>query len=437
MTTSSQLYGFEGEAMKEYEVREPVYGFIKFNEWEREIINHRVFQRLRRIRQLALTDMVYPGAVHTRFEHSLGVMHLATKMYNAIIGDDTNKQILKDNLDYIEAGLQRDKQVVRFAALLHDVGHAPFSHASESILKKSSKTGKPYKHEDYTTALIRGPLRDAIETHNINKNFNINANEVADLIEGNPTTLRERVFWKIIIDSQLDADRGDYLLRDSLHSGVKYGVYDLDRLIVTLALGIDPETNDVTLGIKESGWHVAESLIIARYQMFTQVYFHKTRRAYDYMLQEAIKSTIKTLPPPDEIESYLKLDDHEIWHQMKKNDEVFWCNSIMTRNHLRLVYETREIPTVEDEEIVNKIKESLDLKSIWSWEDMAKNVWYKQNKDKGGREEIAIIGKDKSARPLSEYSKLVKNLGELRQIRLYVKLKDRDEAEKIIGMVKK
>lgn len=419
--------------MKEYEIRDPVYGFIKFNGWEKEIIDHPIFQRLRRIRQLALTDMVYPGAMHTRFEHSLGVMHLATRMYDAIISDNFNKQLLKEKLNYEASGLQRDRQLVRLAALLHDVGHVPFSHASENILKKNPKTKKPYKHEDYTTALINGPLRDVIEKHSINRtNYNITADDISGLIEGNPERLRERVFWKVIISSQLDADRGDYLLRDSYHSGVKYGIYDLDRLLVTIALGIDPETNDVILGVKEGGWHVAESLIIARYLMFSQVYFHKTRRAYDYMLQEALKSTVETLPSPNKIEAFLELDDYVMWHLMKNKNDNFWCNSIMTRNHLRSVYETGDFPTLEDEDMLNKIKAKLDSEGIWYLEDMAMNVWYKLNKDERGREEIMIIGRDKSTTPLLNYSRIVKNLGISRQIRLYIKPKDRENAEKVI-----
>lgn len=214
--------------MEKFEIRDPVHGFIKFNEWERKIINHPIFQRLRRIRQLALTDMVYPGAMHTRFEHSLGVMDLATEMYDAIIDDDSNRRLLKEELNYQEAGLERDRQLVRLAALLHDVGHAPFSHASEVIFEKNPETNEHFTHEDYTLALIKGPLREVIENHNINRtNFNIKAEQVAALIEGNPNLLGEKVFWKVIINSQLDADRGDYLLRDSLHSGVKYGIYDL------------------------------------------------------------------------------------------------------------------------------------------------------------------------------------------------------------------
>ncbi len=118
-----------------FKVRDPIYGFIPFSSWEKEIINHPVFQRLRRIKQLSFTEMVYPGAVHTRFEHSLGVMHLATKMYDAILENNLNKRVLSDQLCYEESGLKRDRQLVRLASLLHDVGHAPFSHTSESILK--------------------------------------------------------------------------------------------------------------------------------------------------------------------------------------------------------------------------------------------------------------------------------------------------------------
>ena len=146
--------------MKIHEIRDPVYGFIQLNEWEMQIIDHFAFQRLRRIRQLALTEMVYPGATHSRFEHSLGVMHLATLMYDAIVGNDKNKNILEERLNYNKAGLEKNKQLIRLAALLHDVGHAPFSHASGELMPTNSETGKPYKHENYTTAIIRSYLNE-------------------------------------------------------------------------------------------------------------------------------------------------------------------------------------------------------------------------------------------------------------------------------------
>src|SRR5436190_6166095 len=109
-----------------YEIRCPVHGFIRLNDWEMEIITQMPFQRLRRIRQLAWTDFVYPGAMHTRFEHSLGVMHIASQLYDSIVR--RSRKLLEDYYGYEEAGFKRDRALVRLAALLHDVGHSPFSH---------------------------------------------------------------------------------------------------------------------------------------------------------------------------------------------------------------------------------------------------------------------------------------------------------------------
>src|SRR6266702_8762092 len=114
---------------KSYEFRCPIHGFIVLNDWERAIINQPPFQRLRRIRQLAWTDQVYPGAMHTRFEHSLGVMHTASLLYDSIVRNA--RAVLHAELGYDEAGFARNRQLVRLAALVHDVGHSPFSHASE------------------------------------------------------------------------------------------------------------------------------------------------------------------------------------------------------------------------------------------------------------------------------------------------------------------
>ena len=119
---------------KTYEIRDPIHGFVTLNEWEKDIIDHPVFQRLRRIRQLSMTDMVYPGAMHTRFEHSLGVMHVATRMFDHI--RDRRLEFLKTELSFTEGGLEKDRVLVRLSSLLHDVGHAPFSHAAEGLMDK-------------------------------------------------------------------------------------------------------------------------------------------------------------------------------------------------------------------------------------------------------------------------------------------------------------
>jgi HD superfamily phosphohydrolase len=423
--------------MKIYEIRDSIYGFITFNDWEKEIINHPAFQRLRRIQQLSLTSMVYPGAIHTRFEHSLGVMQFATLLYDAIVNNDENEKILKDKLSYNEVGLKKDKQLIRLAALLHDVGHAPFSHATEEIMPINDQTGKPYRHEDYTTAIIKGPLKEAIENHQINKtNYNITAEEVAALIEGNVEILRDRIFWKVIISSQLDADKGDYLLRDSYCIGIKYGIYDHSRLINTIALGIDPESDEVVLGVDQDGWHVAESIVIARYQIFTQVYFHKTRRAYDYHIKEAMKTVLDNgkLPTPKDIDAFIRLDDYTAFALFRENDTDYNCKSILNRNHIRVVYHTPETPVELDEIENDGKKKKLEDNGIWFYEDTAEKPWYKLNGDDEEDKEIMIInGKDRKARPLSELSSLVSNMKGIRQLRIYVKFEDKEKAKEVLN----
>lgn len=428
------------DIIKKFEIRDPIYGFITLNEWEKEILNHPVFQRLRRIRQLSLTDMVYPGATHTRFEHSLGVMHLATLMYDAIISNEENKKILEEMLSYNEIGLKKDRQLVRLSSLLHDVGHAPFSHASEEIMPINGQTGKHHKHEDYTTAMIKGPLKSTIENNQINRNnFGITAEEVAGLIEGNAKILEDRIFWKVIISSQLDADRGDYLLRDSHHIGVKYGVYDHSRLINTLALGIEPESGEVVLGVDEGGWHVAEAVVIARYQLFTQVYFHKTRRAYDYHLKEAMKTVLNDgkLPSPDNINEFIGFDDFTVWELFKNNSENYNCKSILDRKHNKVVYYTPETPDESDEKEIEEKKKKLDDNNIWYYEDRAERLWYKLNGDNEEDKQVMIIKSgDKKARPLSNYSSIVSNMGRIKQMKIYVKKEDRLKAKEVLNNVK-
>jgi HD superfamily phosphohydrolase len=151
-----------------YEIRCPVYGFIMLSDWEREIISQPAFQRLRRIRQLAWTDYVYPGAMHTRFEHSLGAMHMATMIYRGIA--DRSRDILETDLGYNDAGLKRHEVLIRLAALFHDVGHSPFSHGAEELfpLIESADPTKRFRHEAYSAEIVRRCFADVIANHPAN-----------------------------------------------------------------------------------------------------------------------------------------------------------------------------------------------------------------------------------------------------------------------------
>jgi uncharacterized protein len=267
-----------------YEIRCPVYGFITISDWEREIISQPAFQRLRRIRQLAWTDYVYPGAMHSRFEHSLGVMHMATLLYRGVV--ERSKEILRSELGYNEDGLRRHELLVRLTALLHDVGHGPFSHAAEEVFPviREDDPTKGYRHEEYSAPIVRKYFAEVIAKHPANTNYGFTADDVADLLEGKPEA-GNAMFWRDLIDGQMDADRMDYLLRDSLHAGVDYGRYDWRRIIHTvMAAPGRGESGGPRIGVSEGGGHAAEGLILARYFMFTQVYFHKTRVILDHHL---------------------------------------------------------------------------------------------------------------------------------------------------------
>lgn len=422
-----------------YEIRDPIHGFVPFTEWERDIINHEVFQRLRRIRQLAWTEMVYPGAVHTRFEHSLGVMHTATRMFDRLANHSA--RLLQELGIERGTGLDRDRQLVRLAALLHDVGHSPFSHAGEDLMPLDPSTGKPYKHEQYSAAIIRELLRGVINDHRANESFSITADEVAELIEGNARLKQRRLFWRQLITSQLDADRADYLLRDSHHLGVHYGRYDLERIIVSLTAVRDPDTDDPILAIEEGGWHAAEALVWARYQMFTQVYFHKTRVAYDHHVAKAMGEVLKAaqeaggspdgrFPPPTDAESlraYLEWTDWRVLGMLEAGHGGEHGDILLQRRHHRLVHQTPELPGEREEEFLLRVSEALG--DLLVHVGKPETSWYKSV----GEIQIA---RPESARPatipLSSLSRPIQQLGKLNRQFLYAPFERAEAAREIV-----
>lgn len=394
------------------------------------MISEPAFQRLRRIRQLAWTDYVYPGAMHTRFEHSLGVMQIASLLYDAIC--QKSAEILKSDLAYNKDGLGRDRQLVRFAALLHDVGHSPFSHASEELFPKR-KGGERYEHEDYSVAIIRSELRGAIEDHSLNANYGLHAEDVAALIEGSARA-KQPIFWRDLISGQLDADKMDYLLRDSYHAGVEYGKFDLKRLVTTIRAIGSRDGHPPRLGVSEGGLHAAEGIVLARYFMFTQVYFHKTRVAYDVHLREALKEMLpgKHFPNPlgANLKSYLSWDDWKVMGLLSKNKGGSHGDRIRSRNHYRRVHHTPEVPNQKDLELLDEVKDQLG--KLLRAEETASKSWYKT-----GLPDIPVVDdhNPKDVQPLSKHSSVVRGLKANNQVFLYVEPEKFELAENKIRKV--
>ena len=239
-----------------HEMRDPIHGFVKLSDKEMKLINTRVFQRLRRIRQLAMTFLVYPGAVHTRFDHSIGVMHIAGRICTKL------REL------HPERVCEEDIVRIRFAALLHDVGHGPFSHVSESLLER-------YAPDQPEMAGNREKIHEKITVDILQTDPEINeilSSEerkfVVEMIRGQETQNWQRD----IVSSELDADKMDYLLRDAYFAGVKYGVYDLEKLIESCLILDLP---DSPLAISSKGIYALEQLLLARYHMTQQVYWHR------------------------------------------------------------------------------------------------------------------------------------------------------------------
>jgi hypothetical protein len=386
------------------------------------IVAQPVFQRLRRIRQLAWTDQVYPGAMHTRFEHSLGVMHTATLLYDSIVRNSL--EVLKSELAYDKAGLERYRQLVRLAALVHDVGHSPFSHAAEELFPSLDEEDGDglYRHEHYSAAIVRTHLRSAIEDHPLNNNYGFKADDIASLLEGSAGA-KQGIFWRDLIDGQMDADRMDYLLRDSHHCGVQYGRFDMHRLIATVQAIPGAAGHPPRLGISEGGWHAAEGLVLARYFMFTQVYFHKTRVAYDIHLRGAMKTMLPggLFPKPRgaDLDKYLPWDDWRVLGHLADGGGGEHGARLASRNHYRRVYATPEVCSDDEIEKLNRVKEHLG--PLLAAEEHAGKSWYKT-----GKTDIPVISdvRELTVSPLSNYSSVIANIKSNNQVLLYAKPED-------------
>ena len=331
------------------EFRDPIHGFIEVFPHERRIVDTEEFQRLRRIHQLGLTHYVYHGAEHSRFGHAIGVMHLAGRAVDGII--DRNTELVRETLQWGEGeavdGKRKLVLLARLAGLLHDIGHAPFSHTGESRLFSEGDS-----HENHGAEIIRrSEIGEIIDSDEQCISLGVNKNDVADLVVGKYTF--PAGFVQELISSPWDVDKMDYLMRDSHYCGVQYGTFDLGRILNTLTLDSEAEAGSLKLAIEEDGIHALEAFVLARYYMFTQIYFHDVRRAYDLVLTDFIAELFEEVtengkyPGTDKIEEYLHWDDNRILFEARKRCDASSKNlawRVIQRQHPKEVYATEESP---------------------------------------------------------------------------------------------
>lgn len=402
-------------------VRDPIHGFITLSADEWKIVNSVPFQRLRRIKQLGTSYLVYPSAEHNRFAHSLGVLHLATQMFNMIV-----EKISVEVLGWSREQTERNRQILRLAALLHDTGHAPFSHAAEHLFPVG------LEHEDYTLKVItESEVTQIIER--IGRVYGFTVGEVAGLISGR--VLPEMSLMKQIVSSELDADKMDYLLRDSYHSGVEYGRYDLARVLETVNI-CSPEGGVWELAVETDGVHALEGLVLARYFMFVQVYLHKTRRVYDHILGQFLKSALPGGVYPADIREFLMWDDYKVIELAKSlAHENVWAERLVNRNHLKLVIDLS--PHVkEDPELLLEIKRTLELKyqpeQVFIDEYKKSPIKFRANDNEPT---IRLVDREEETYPVDEKSIVIKNFAV--PIHIYRIYADREIAEDVRSIYNK
>ena len=379
--------------LKKKFIRDSVYGDITINDFEIQIMDMPQFQRLRRIKQLGLINMIYPGATHTRFEHCVGTMNLGSKVAEKL------------ELDEYEI------ELIRASALLHDIGHGPFSHVSEGVLS--------VPHEELTKYVVtKTSMCDLLE-----EKFDVN--KIVDIVNG-------KGHLGPIVSGELDVDRMDYLLRDSHNTGVSYGIIDYERIISNLTL-----EKGLTLNIK--GVQAAEGALVSRYFMYPSVYQHHTTRILNSMFRRALQKTLNH-GSINEKDIY-KYDDVDIIAIFRMSEDEY-VKDIINRLDNRIIpkrVKTIRLDTFKTPEKMYKIENNILRKAE---EEIAED--YDLNKDyifiniaeyPRFDEMKTQVNVDNKYYPLTEISNIISALSKARfnipDISVYVPEEDKSKLAKL------
>ena len=440
-------------------IRDPVHGLINFDMSDEvdlvawKLINTPEFQRLRRVKQLGVSEFIYPGATHTRLAHSIGVFHIA-------------RRLMKVAERYVPAEKQNKHRgrVARIAALLHDIGHGPFSHAFENA-EKSRLTNETYQgHEDWTAELIcrkEGYIRPILR-EGFGDSF---ADDIAAMLRG-----KEQDLYSSVVSSSFDADRLDYLRRDRMMTGSGAGAIDFEWLLdnlrvvdVTAGSGEDAEATQEAMiqvfAFEEKALQAAETFILARFQLYSQVYLHKTTRGIEQMLtaflmafsQEAAKGPEACLAVPEdhplrryyskprpELEDYFALDDAVVWSAMeisaKGNEGRIreFANRICSRGIMKGI----AIDTVNPEAVDRERRKFIDANfkndfGVTVFEDRAPLSIYKDPSKESVKphKRVHIRRKGGKVVDITSLSKPVKALFEEQEILRYYFVNESDQTK--------
>ncbi len=420
------------------EIRDPIHGSIPLSPGEAALVSSPFFRRLRRIKQLGFADLVFPGAVHNRYLHSVGVMHLAGLAFDAVFADT---EWLRG------AERARLRQTLRLAALCHDIGHAPLSHSSEALFPSiaalqiphmvGADSDKQARHEHYTFKLLLDSSLTPLLTRAF-ADLGIEPVHVAGLLYGgievDPGAFvvggRDlRGVLSALCSSELDVDRMDYLLRDSYFSGVSYGKFDHDWLIGHLS-HVEAADGKVFLALRDRALYTFDDFLLSRYHMFVMVYFHHKVECFDQMLKRFYAASPDFTVPADP-ESFLAFDDPAVFALLQEGAQRSpWARDIVEGRPMQVVAERGWHGRFDDlEELEAKLRDAgVDFVRAASKGALSKY----RGKTSPEREVYVRIQPrygDERTQPLGEATKLFERYGETTFMeRTYVRA---DDAERV------
>lgn len=435
-------------------IRDPIHGTIPLTAQEVRLVDSPFFQRLRNVKQLGFADLAFPGATHSRYAHSLGAMHVATQLFDVLFPErpdatDTRRPASVLPVQLPPADRARFRQAVRMAMLFHDCGHAPLSHTTEMIMpavgaleipRPCADPDRRATHEDYTLKI----LLDSELSRTLTQRFSdvgITPEDVADLIEPIPGDPARR--WTVdgmdfgpllhqLCSSELDADRMDYLQRDSFFSGVNYGKFDSEWLIRNvLPVSVGPA---VHLGVHARAIFSFEDFLLSRYHMFLSVYYHHTPVCFGEMLARYFEETPGEYALPADVEQYVQHDDAVLWMALRGSRNR-WAQRICARRGLRVLRDDPRGGEGVDGTLVATLKEA-GIEAIAHTSRGVLSKYFHRASEPGTRQVPAIYVVDGTASPVpvEEFTPLYRRYADAVQVqRLYVDPEHAERAQQILA----